>query len=238
MFAAWILLYSACQFENVKDSYTVTFLNGLPLTILQKTCPFSSAPSAPTAANCYFALSLRCLRSSGSQGPCWAGALLGRAVCESIATRFPCPKKVRQGHLGRQGNSHHLCVCAGYGLQYTVLLLLVRQLLIGTGSYEVQSCYSNVLLCKNILIFVTNVGENTTRKNFFMKYFYLTNMGLCYSKLLYYLLWLNTTVISIVLCYFQLCFYIMPILCFSCVPSAASKCLGEKKKKSCSAKIH
>lgn len=226
MFAAWILLYSACQFENVKDSYTVTFLNGLPLTILQKTCPFSSAPSAPTAANCYFALSLHCLCSLGSQGPCWA-----RQSVKAQQLAFPAPKKVRQGHLGSQGNSHHLCVCAGYGLQHTVLLLLVRQLLIGTGSYEVQSCYSNVFLCKNVLIFVTNVGENTTHKNFFMKYFYLTNMGLCYSKLLYYLLWLNTTVISIVLCYFQLCFYIMPVLCFACVPSAASKCSEIKKEK-------
>lgn len=112
VFAAWILLYSACQFENVKDSYTVTFLNGLPLTILQKTCPFSSAPSAPTAANCYFALSLHCLRSSGSQGPCWAGALLGQAVCESIATRFPCPKKSKARAPWKLGKlSPSVCLC-------------------------------------------------------------------------------------------------------------------------------
>jgi len=45
MFAAWTPLYSACQFANVKDSYPLAFLNGLPLTILQKTGPFSSRAS-------------------------------------------------------------------------------------------------------------------------------------------------------------------------------------------------
>lgn len=104
MFAAWTLLYRACQFANVKDSSPLTFLNGLlwssfkkpalsPALLLQLLLPIAALLCGCSACN-----------------PRKAWALLVRAIREGTWTSSLL-QKIRRGHLESWENFSQVWWC-------------------------------------------------------------------------------------------------------------------------------